>query len=74
MRRFCDELKTSALAPGFEEILLPGELEHRRAVARLANGIDLDLETVDTLRDLARRRDVPFKIETAHQERKGAPA
>jgi LDH2 family malate/lactate/ureidoglycolate dehydrogenase len=73
-RRFCDELKASALAPGFEEILLPGELEHRRAVARLANGIDLDLETVDTLRELARGRDVPFTIEYLHQERKGAPA
>ena len=34
--RFCAELKASALAPGFDEILLPGELEHRRATERLA--------------------------------------
>ncbi len=72
MRRFCDELKASALAPGFEEILLPGELEHRRATARLANGIDLDRETVETLRDLAQRRDVPFTLEPVMQEPKGA--
>jgi LDH2 family malate/lactate/ureidoglycolate dehydrogenase len=67
-------LKASALAPGFDEILLPGELEHRRATERLVHGIDLDRETVDVLRDLARRRDVPFTIETAQQERKGVPA
>jgi LDH2 family malate/lactate/ureidoglycolate dehydrogenase len=60
--RFCAELKASALAPGFNEILLPGELEHRRATARLADGIDLDHETVEILRDLATRRDVPFVL------------
>ena len=60
--RFCAELKASALAPGFDEILLPGELEHRRATARLAHGIDLDRETVEVLRDLAAGRDVPFAL------------
>ena len=72
MRQFSDELKASALAPGFEEILLPGELEHRRAMARLENGINLDRETVETLRDLAERRDVPFILEPVMQEPKGA--
>ena len=66
MRRFSDELKASALAPGFEEILLPGELEHRRAMARLANGIDLDRETVETLRDLARTAGCPVHPRTSH--------
>jgi LDH2 family malate/lactate/ureidoglycolate dehydrogenase len=60
--RFCAELKASALAPGFTEILLPGELEHRRATERLANGIDLDDETVTILRDLAAGRKVPFTL------------
>jgi LDH2 family malate/lactate/ureidoglycolate dehydrogenase len=65
VNRFCAELKASALAPGFDEILLPGELEHRRATARLAHGIDLDGETVEILRELAMRRDVPFTLAAA---------
>jgi LDH2 family malate/lactate/ureidoglycolate dehydrogenase len=65
INRFCAELKASALAPGFEEILLPGELEHRRATGRLAHGIELDHETVGILRDLATRRDVPFALAPA---------
>jgi LDH2 family malate/lactate/ureidoglycolate dehydrogenase len=74
MRQFCAELKASALAPGFDEILLPGELEHRRAAARLMHGIDLDRETLETLRDLAHGRTVPFTLEPTARETKGAPA
>lgn len=69
VERFCTELKASALAPGFAEILLPGELEHRRATRRLVEGIDLDRETLATLRELAQRRDVPFTLDAE----KGAP-
>ena len=63
MRVFCDELKASELAPGFNEILLPGELEHRRMEERLEHGIDFDLEAVQTLRDLAAKRDVRFSLD-----------
>lgn len=59
---YCAELKSSKLAPGFDEILLPGELEHRRTINRLANGVDLDLEVYDSLRELAQVRNVPFTI------------
>ena len=45
-----------------------------RYSGRYAMMVDLDRETVDVLRDLARRRDVPFTIETAKQARKGVPA
>ena len=62
MDAFCAELRASALAPGFTEILLPGELEHRRATQRARDGIDLDAETLDTLRDLAARANVPFTL------------
>jgi LDH2 family malate/lactate/ureidoglycolate dehydrogenase len=62
MRRFCAELKASELAPGFDEILLPGELEHRRTQQRLRDGIDLDLEVYENLRDLAQARGVPFEL------------
>ena len=41
-------------------------------MARLENGINLDRETVETLRDLAERRDVPFILEPVMQEPKGA--
>lgn len=62
MRRFCEQIKASELAPGFDEILLPGELEHRRTVERLANGIDLDREVYDNLRQLAAERELPLRI------------
>ncbi len=62
MRAYCHELKNSELADGFDEILLPGELEHRRTVERLANGIQLDDEAYEALRAVAERRDVPFTI------------
>lgn len=69
MRAFCEELKASELAPGFTEILLPGELEHRRMTERLANGIDFDTEALETLRELAAKRNVPFTLD---QYREGA--
>jgi LDH2 family malate/lactate/ureidoglycolate dehydrogenase len=63
MGRFCAELKASALAPGFDEILLPGELEHRRTQQRLRDGIDLELDVFESLRELAARRAVSFALE-----------
>jgi LDH2 family malate/lactate/ureidoglycolate dehydrogenase len=63
VHQFCAELKASALAPGFDEILLPGELEHRRTIQRLRDGIDLDSEVLDSLRELAAMRGVPFTLD-----------
>jgi LDH2 family malate/lactate/ureidoglycolate dehydrogenase len=63
MHAFCDELKASALAPGFTEILLPGELEHRRETERRANGIEFDREALESLRSLAKKRNVPFTLD-----------
>ncbi len=62
MDLFCAELKASELAPGFDEILIPGELEHRRTVQRLRNGIDLDIEVFNLLREKSEQRDVPFML------------
>ena len=62
MDAFCTELRSSELAPGFDEILLPGELEHRRSVERLRNGIDLDRESYDSLHRLATERGVEFTL------------
>lgn len=63
LRQFCDELNASELAPGFDEILLPGELEARRAQERLATGIAFDFETLEDLRALAAERDAPFYLD-----------
>jgi LDH2 family malate/lactate/ureidoglycolate dehydrogenase len=63
MDQFCKELKASELAPGFDEILLPGELEHRRCQQRLQDGIEFDAEALDRLRELAASRNVPFTLD-----------
>ena len=62
IRQFADDIRSSELAPGFTEILLPGEIEHRRTQERLFNGINLDVEVYDSLRDLAAKRNVPFSL------------
>lgn len=43
-------IRTSRLAPGFQEILLPGEPEFRSARRREAEGIEVDDETWDQIR------------------------
>ena len=40
-RAFCDELRAAELAPGFNQVLLPGEIAQRRTQRRLAEGVDL---------------------------------
>jgi len=41
MDRYIDEIKMEPKAPGIEEILIPGELEHRCAQERMRKGIEL---------------------------------
>jgi LDH2 family malate/lactate/ureidoglycolate dehydrogenase len=62
VEKFAEELKQSELAPGFDEILLPGELEHRRSVERAENGIEVDDEALNSLRKLAEARGVEFTL------------
>jgi len=47
-------VKSSRLAPGFSEILVPGEFEHREQSKRRAKGIMIDDETWRKLVDTAR--------------------
>jgi uncharacterized oxidoreductase len=42
---FCERLKAVAVAPGFSEILLPGEPENRTVAERNLSGIDVDEAT-----------------------------
>ena len=41
------------MAPGFEQILLPGEPERRSAAARRAEGIPVDDRTWEQIREAA---------------------
>jgi LDH2 family malate/lactate/ureidoglycolate dehydrogenase len=41
----CEQVKVAKPAPGFEEVLLPGEPEQRSAERRQAEGIPIDETT-----------------------------
>ena len=53
-------IKTAKTAPGFDEILLPGEPEQRMAAARGAQGIQIDDATWKLLTEDAAALNVPF--------------
>lgn len=53
IRAFIAEIKASELRPGFHEVLVPGELEHRRELEKRANGVPIPASDVDALRQLA---------------------
>ncbi len=48
------EIKSSERRKGFDEILLPGELEHRRMVERKRDGVPIDDTTVSELQALCK--------------------
>lgn len=47
VRAFLDVVKATPPAPGFDEVLVPGDFEHRTRAQRLANGIEVP-ETIYT--------------------------
>ncbi len=62
MGRFIDEVKTTRLRPGFTEVLVPGELEHRREQDKTVNGVPLDPAIYNELAALAVRLGIPFAL------------
>jgi uncharacterized oxidoreductase len=54
VQRFIEFVKSARKAPGFEEILMPGEIEEHNRQHREANGIEVDDTTWRTLCDAAR--------------------
>jgi len=54
----CDQIKAVPPAPGFDEVLLPGEPEHRTTEQRQAEGIMVDEATWTRLTDAATRLQV----------------
>ncbi|MCY3866381.1 MAG: Ldh family oxidoreductase [Chloroflexi bacterium] len=62
MDAFIAEIKSSALRPGFAEILAPGEIDHRRETAYRRDGALLDAEVYQSLRKLAETLGIEFDI------------
>jgi len=61
--RMIDSIKACRKRPGVEEILVPGEPEHRRAQHNREHGIPIGPETVEELRTLCGEYDLPFRLE-----------
>jgi LDH2 family malate/lactate/ureidoglycolate dehydrogenase len=49
MDQYIREIKQEPKAPGVEEILIPGEIEHRRTLERQRHGIELPLKVAEEL-------------------------
>ena len=63
MNDFIAEVKSGKLRPGFEEILVPGELEHRREQERRRDGVKLDADVFNELEALAKDLNIDFPFE-----------
>jgi len=62
MDAFIAEIKSSALRPGFDEILVPGEIDHRRETQYRSDGAQLDAQVYESLRELAETLAIEFDI------------
>ena len=62
MDAFIAEIKSSDLRHGFDEVLVPGEIDHRRETGYRRDGAQLDAEVYEGLRSLAATLDIAFDI------------
>ena len=62
MDAFIAEIKSSALRPGFDEILVPGEIDYRRETQYRRDGAQLDADVYARLRQLANTLGIDFDI------------
>lgn len=60
IEKYIEHLKSCRLAPGFNEILLPGEIEEHRAIQRSESGVAIPEETWRQITGLAERLGVPL--------------
>ena len=63
MDAFIAEIKTSELRPGYDEILVPGEIDYRREQEYRRDGAKLDANAFDRLQELANKLDIDFPFE-----------
>ena len=60
VRAFLDGIKSIPPAPGFDEVLVPGDYEHRSRVQRLAHGVDVPDTTYQQILECAEKLKVPL--------------
>ena len=58
VRAVLDGMKAKPPAPGFDEVLVPGDFEHRSRLQRLAEGIDVPEPTYRRLEEWADKLNV----------------
>ena len=63
MDAFIVEIKASKLRPGFTEVLVPGEIDHRREQEYRRNGARIDSVVFDELRELAATLKINFPFQ-----------
>lgn len=63
MDDFVAQMKAAKKRPGFDEILVPGELEHRREMAARRDGMMLDTEVFDRIKATADELGIEFPFE-----------
>ncbi len=64
IRAFLDNIKAIPPAPGFDEVLVPGDFEHRTRVKRLREGFDVPASIVEQLKERADRLNVSMSEDT----------
>ncbi len=72
IRAFLDNIKAIPPAPGFDEVLVPGDFEHRTREKRLREGFDVPASIVAALQERADRMNVSTSedvIESGDEER-----
>ena len=58
VRAFLDGIKSTPPAPGFDEVLVPGDFEHRFRAERLVHGIELPDTTYKLIQEWADKLNV----------------
>ncbi len=72
IRAFLDNIKSIPPAPGFDEVLVPGDFEHRTRVKRLREGFEVPESILARIRDRADELNVSMSedtVEPADEER-----
>ena len=68
VRAFLDGMRRTRPAPGYDEVLAPGDLAYRHRVERLTNGIELPETTYRQIRDAAEQLNVSLSEDCVEAE------
>ena len=70
VRAFLDGIKSTPPAPGFDEVLVPGDFEHRFRTQRLVEGIEIPDTIYNQLQEGADKLGVSIGEETIEEDDK----